>query len=287
MRKKKKILVSDIIIYLIVIFIVIITLYPVIYVVSMSFSEPTHVLARDVYLLPKGFSLKAYKMILQNKTVLKSFGNTLWYTFVGGIISVVLTITTAYPLSRNHFFLRRQLSFLITLTMFVSGGLIPLYILVQRLHLYNTRWSIILPYIVSPYNMIITRSFFETIPSEMAEAVKIDGGSEWTIMTKIFIPLSKPIISVLVLFYGVGYWNSYFAPLIFLSDKNLQPIQLYLRSILITSQSQVSAMGMDAVLLNEQMKYAVIVVACFPIMILYPFIQKYFVKGVLVGSVKG
>lgn len=120
----------------------------------------------------------------------------------------------------------------------------------------------------------------------MAEAVKIDGGSEWTVMTRIFIPLSKPIISVLILFYGVGYWNSYFAPLIFLSNEKLQPIQLYLRSILITSEVQASGMGLDAVLMNEQMKYAVIVIACFPIMILYPFIQKYFEKGVLIGAVK-
>lgn len=181
----------------------------------MSFSEPSHVLARDVYLLPKGFSLKAYRMILDNATVLRSFANTLWYTVVGAAASVTLTATTAFVLSRKRFFLRRQLSLLMTLTMFISGGLVPLYILVQKMHLYNTRWAIVLPYIISAYNLIITRSFFESLPEEMAEAVKIDGGSEWTVMTRIFIPLSKPIISVLILFYGVGYWNSYFAPLIF------------------------------------------------------------------------
>ena len=150
----------------------------------------------------------------------------------------------------------------------------------------NTRWAIVLPYIISAYNLIITRSFFESLPEEMAEAVKIDGGSEWTVMTKIFFPLSKPIISVLILFYVVGYWNIYFAPLIFLSNEKLQPIQLYLRSILITSEVQASGMGLDAILMNEQMKYAVIVIACFPIMVLYPFIQKYFEKGVLIGAVK-
>lgn len=286
MNRKKRFISSDIPIYIITVLIIIITLYPVIYVVSMSFSDPVHVLARDIYLLPKGFSLKAYQMILKNDTVLRSFGNTIWYTVVGASVSVLLTATTAFSLSRKKFFLRRQLSFLMTLTMFVSGGLIPLYILVQKMHLYNTRWSIILPYIISAYNLIITRSFFESLPEAMAEAVKIDGGSEWTVMVKIFFPLSKPIISVLVLFYGVGYWNSYFAPLIFLSNEKLQPIQLYLRSILITSEVRVAGMGMDAILMNEQMKYAVIVVACFPIMILYPFIQKYFEKGVLIGSVK-
>lgn len=286
MNRKKRFLSSDIPIYIVTVLIIIITLYPVIYVVSMSFSDPIHVLARDIYLFPKGFSLKAYQMILKNDTVLRSFGNTIWYTVVGASISVLLTATTAFALSRKKFFLRRQLSFLMTLTMFVSGGLIPLYILVQKMHLYNTRWSIILPYIISAYNLIITRSFFESLPESMAEAVKIDGGSEWTVMIKIFFPLSKPIISVLILFYGVGYWNSYFAPLIFLSNEKLQPIQLYLRSILITSEVRVAGMGMDAILMNEQMKYAVIVVACFPIMILYPFIQKYFEKGVLIGAVK-
>ena len=257
MNRKERFVPSDIPISIATILIIIITLYPVIYVVSMSFSEPAHVLARDVYLLPKGFSWKAYRMILDNAV-----------------------------LSRRRFFLRRQLSLLMTLTMFISGGLVPLYILVQKMHLYNTRWAIVLPYIISAYNLIITRSFFESLPEEMAEAVKIDGGSEWTVMTKIFFPLSKPIISVLILFYGVGYWNSYFAPLIFLSNEKLQPIQLYLRSILITSEEQASGMGLDAILMNEQMKYAVIVIACFPIMVLYPFIQKYFEKGVLIGAVK-
>lgn len=286
MNKKNRFVFSDIPITAATFVIIVITLYPVIYVVSMSFSDPAHVLARDVYLLPKGFSLKAYRMILDNQTVLRSFANTLWYTFVGAAMSVTLTATTAFALARRKFFLRKQLSFLMTLTMFVSGGLIPLYMLVQKMHLYNTRWAIILPYIISAYNLIITRSFFESLPEEMAEAVKIDGGTEWTVMTRIFCPLSKPIISVLILFYGVGYWNSYFAPLIFLSDEKLQPIQLYLRSILITSEVQASGMGLDAILMNEQMKYAVIVVACFPIMILYPFIQKYFEKGVLIGAVK-
>ena len=286
MNRKERFVPSDIPISIATILIIIITLYPVIYVVSMSFSEPAHVLARDVYLLPKGFSWKAYRMILDNATVLRSFANTLWYTVVGAATSVTLTATTAFVLSRRRFFLRRQLSLLMTLTMFISGGLVPLYILVQKMHLYNTRWAIVLPYIISAYNLIITRSFFESLLEEMAEAVKIDGGSEWTVMTKIFFPLSKPIISVLILFYGVGYWNSYFAPLIFLSNEKLQPIQLYLRSILITSEVQASGMGLDAILMNEQMKYAVIVIACFPIMVLYPFIQKYFEKGVLIGAVK-
>lgn len=159
MNRKERFVPSDIPISIATILIIIITLYPVIYVVSMSFSEPAHVLARDVYLLPKGFSWKAYRMILDNATVLRSFANTLWYTVVGAATSVILTATTAFVLSRRRFFLRRQLSLLMTLTMFISGGLVPLYILVQKMHLYNTRWAIVLPYIISAYNLIITRSF--------------------------------------------------------------------------------------------------------------------------------
>lgn len=285
---KKKLYLSDFVITLIIILAIIITLYPVIYVVSMSFSNPVHVLKRDVYFLPKGFSLSAYGMILKDETVITSFLNSIWYTAVGTVTSMTLTVMTAFAISRPRFCLRRPLTFLMTLTMFINGGLIPLYILVQNLHLYNSRWAIILPYIISVYNLIITRSYFESLPEEMAEAVKMDGGSEWKVLTRVFIPLSKPIIAVLILFYGVGYWNSYFAPLIFLSNEKLQPIQLYLRKILIMSDmsSNGAGMNMESILLNEQLKYAVIVVACFPIMILYPFVQKYFEKGVLIGAVK-
>lgn len=286
--KKEKNNMKNIPINLMIILAIIITLYPVIYVVSMSFSEAEHVIRRDVYFFPKGFSLNAYKLVLKDKTVITSFFNSAWYTFVGTFLSVTMTTMTAFALSRKYFFIRKQLIFLMTLTMFVNGGLIPLYILVQELHLYNTRWSIVLPYIISAYNLIIAKSFFENLPEELAEAAKIDGGNEWTIMLKVFLPISKPIVSVLVLFYGVGYWNSYFAPLIFLTDIDLQPIQLYLRKILIMSEMTTTsaAMGMEALLLNEQLKYAVIVIACFPIMILYPFIQKYFEKGVMIGAVK-
>ncbi|NLB91041.1 MAG: carbohydrate ABC transporter permease, partial [Clostridiales bacterium] len=267
-----------------------VTLYPFIYIISMSFSDPKYVLSKQVVFLPKGFSVDSYKMILQEPIVLTSFGNSLWYTLVGTLVSTVLTFSAGYVLARPTFFLRRQLSFFMLLTMFISGGLIPLYIIVCQLGMYNSRWAIVLPYAVSTYNLIITRSFLEGIPESMAESARIDGANDWTVMLRIYLPLSASIIAVLVLFYGVGYWNSYFAPLIFLSDQKLQPIQLYLRSILITSQmsssSAAAGVGVERALMNEQLKYSTIVISCFPITVLYPFVQRHFVKGVMIGAVK-
>lgn len=287
---RKKWTVGDVLIALIMLCAIVITLYPFIYVLSMSFSEPKYVLSKQIVFWPKGFSLDSYKMILNEPIVLSSFGNSIWYTVVGTLISTALTFSAGYVLARPTFFLRRQLSFFITLTMFINGGLIPLYIIVCQLGMYNSRWAIILPYAVSAYNLIIARSFLEGIPESMAESARIDGANDWTIMLRIYLPLSASIIAVLILFYGVGYWNSYFAPLIFLSDKALQPIQLYLRSILITSQMSASSaaagVGVERTLMNEQLKYSTIVVSCFPIAILYPFVQRHFVKGVMIGAVK-
>ncbi|MDD3336921.1 MAG: carbohydrate ABC transporter permease [Eubacteriales bacterium] len=288
--KKTRWTLGDVIIAFVMIMAIFITLYPFIYVLSMSLSEPKYVLSKQVVLLPKGFSIDSYRMILQEQTVLTSFMNSIWYTVVGTLLSVSLTFSAGYVLSRRSFFLRRALSFFMTLTMFINGGLIPLYIVVCQLGLYNSRWAIILPYVVSTYNLIICRSFLESIPESMAESARIDGANDWIIMLRIYLPLSSSIIAVLILFYGVGYWNSYFAPLIFLSDKALQPIQLYLRSILITSQmssaSAAAGVGVERALMNEQLKYSTIVVSCFPIAILYPFVQRHFVKGVMIGAVK-
>lgn len=289
-KSKGRCTAGDFVIGVIMVFVIAITLYPFIYVISMSFSDPKYVIAKQIVLLPKGFSLGAYKMILKEPIVLTSFANSIWYTVVGTLISTALTFSAGYVVSRPNFFLRRQIMFLMTLTMFINGGLIPLYIIVCQLGLYNTRWAIILPYAISTYNLIITRSFLEGIPGSLAESARIDGATDWIIMMRIYLPLSTSILAVLILFYGVGYWNSYFAPLIFLSDRNLQPIQLYLRSILITSQmstaSASAGMGMERALLNEQLKYSTIVISCFPIAIMYPFVQKHFVKGVMIGAVK-
>lgn len=285
----KKITLGEILVLFIMIVVLFVTLYPFIYVVSMSLSAPEHVLSRQVYFLPKGLSVEAYRVVLKEKDVWISLFNSVWYTVVGTITSIVLTCMGSYVLSRRHFFLRKQLMFLFTLTMFISGGLIPFYVVVCRLGLHNSRWSIILPYAVSTYNLIVTRTYFESIPESIAESARIDGANEWTIMTRLFMPLAKPIIAVLVLFYGVGYWNSYFAPLIFLTDKNLQPIQVYLRNLLIQSQMVASSAGSGGfarAVMNEQLKYSTIVLAIVPISLIYPFVQKHLVQGILIGSIK-
>ena len=290
MNRKERFIPSDIPIIIATILIIIFTLYPVIYVVSMSFSEPSHVLARDVYLLPKGFSLKAYRMILDNATVLRSFANTLWYTVVGAAASVTLTATTAFVLSRKRFFLRRQLSLLMTLTMFISGGLVPLYILVQKMHLYNTRWAIVLPYIISAYNLIIMRTSFESIPDTLIEAAKLDGAGDFTILFRVALPISNAVVAVMVLFYAVEQWNSWFPAFIYLKNRELWPLQLVLREIIIENNVSDMLTGVDAaemLAVSESIKYATIVVATLPILCIYPFLQKYFVKGVMIGAVKG
>lgn len=290
MHTRKAFSLGDALVTVIMLLIILVTLYPFIYVISMSFSSPQYVLSKDVYFWPKGFSVGSYKLILGDPDVISGFLNSIWYTVVGTAVSIALTCSAAYVLSRPRFFLRRQLMFFMVLTMFISGGLVPLYVVVSELGLYNTRWSIILPYAVSTFNLIVARTYFEGIPVSLDEAAKIDGANDWTILLKIILPLAKPIIAVLLLFYGVGYWNSYFAPLIFLADKELQPIQLYLRSILITSTmsaaSQSANVGIERALMNEQLKYSTIVISVFPITILYPFVQKYFTQGVMIGSVK-
>lgn len=267
-----------------------ITLYPFIYVLSMSLSGQDHVIKRDVFLYPKGFSLSTYKAILQNKFVWVSYYNTIWYTVVGTVVNVIMTVLAAYPLSRKNFVFRRFISLMITITMFVGGGMIPFFIIISTLGLYNTRWALIIPFAVSAWSIIIARSFYETIPESLDESAKIDGANDITVLVKIMLPLSKPILAVITLFSAVGYWNTYFWALVFLPDANLQPLQIYLYKILIQlRQDLVSGLqlGLYRTAQAEQMKYAAIMVTVLPILFIYPFLQKYFVKGIMIGSIKG
>ena len=256
-----------------------ITLYPLIYVFSMSISAPEAVISNLVTLLPKGFSLKAYEMIFRNKEVWRSYYNTIWYTVVGTAISTTLTMMAAYPLSRRQFFLRRQLSFFFTLSMFFSGTLVPMYLLINRLGLYNTRWAIVLPAGAAAYYIIMARTFLSSIPDSLYESARIDGATEWTILRKIFIPLSMP----------VHQWNGYFNAMIYLPGrKDLQPLQVFLMKILINNESVGGEVTGSATMsmISLQLKYVVIVVALVPILCVYPFLQKYFIKGMMIGAVK-
>jgi putative aldouronate transport system permease protein len=267
-----------------------ISLYPVLFVFSMSISSPEHVLKRDVFMWPRGFSLAGYKLVFQNDTIWRSYYNTIWYTLVGTIINVIMTVLAAYPLSRDNFILRRPLSILITITMFIGGGMIPFFIIVSNLGLYNTRLSMILPFAVSAWNIIIARTFYSQISESLAEAARIDGANDFQILVRIMLPLSKAILAVLALFYAVGYWNNYFWALVLLKDPALQPLQIYLYKILIQLREDAMGgmqIGISRAVATEQLKYAAIIVSVLPILAIYPLLQKHFVKGVMIGAVKG
>jgi putative aldouronate transport system permease protein len=266
-----------------------ITLYPFLFVLSMSISDPKYVLDQSVWLYPKGFSIESYKRVFENPDIWTSYYNTIFYTVIGTFLNVMLTIFAAYPLSRKSFFARKHLMMFIVFTMFFSGGLIPLFILIKNLGMYDTRWAMIIPGAVSAFLIIIARTFFQGIPESLDESAKMDGANDISIMFRIILPLSKPIIAVLALFYAVGHWNSYFAAMIYLPDTKLQPLQLYLVKILIQNQDKMSEGLTDEfnrALFTLQLKYSIIIVAILPILLIYPFLQKYFAKGVMVGSLK-
>ncbi|MFM9281772.1 carbohydrate ABC transporter permease [Paenibacillus jiagnxiensis] len=281
----------DIILYLVAAVIIIIVLYPLLFVVSASFSDPAKVLGGEVWLLPKGITLEAYANILADDKIWAGYANSILYTTVGTVINIVMTLLAAYPLSRPDLPLRRGLVLLVTLTMFFSGGLIPTYLLVKDLGMVDTMWALIIPGAISTYNLIVMRTYFQSsIPWELQEAAHIDGCSNWRLLVSIILPLSKPILAVMVLFYAVGHWNSFFNALIYIRSEELYPLQLVLREILLISQSAAvdGLVGLeDKVLLAESIKYAVIIVSSLPVLIMYPFVQRHFVKGVMIGSIKG
>jgi putative aldouronate transport system permease protein len=283
--------VFDIIIYVIATIIIVIVLYPLIFIVSASFSDPTRVLNGEVWLLPKSVTLDAYANILQNEKIWIGYRNTIFYTMVGTVINIIMTILAAYPLSRPDLPGRNAIMVFITLTMFFSGGLIPTYLLVKDLGMVDTMWALIVPGAIATYNLIVMRTYFQSsIPWELQEAAHIDGCSNWRLLFSIILPLSKPILAVMVLFYAVGHWNSFFNALIYIRNENLHPLQLVLREILLISQSASvdGSVGLeDKILLAESIKYAVIIVSSLPVLLMYPFVQRHFVKGVMIGSIKG
>ncbi|MGO4545147.1 carbohydrate ABC transporter permease [Paenibacillus sp. 2TAB23] len=282
----------DAIVYAVAAVIIIVVLYPLLFIISASFSDPARVLNGEVWLLPKGVSLDAYTNILHNDKIWIGYRNTIVYTVVGTIINIIMTILAAYPLSRPDLPGRGAIMVLITLTMFLGGGLIPTYLLVKELGMVNTMWALIVPGAIATYNLIVMRTYFQSsIPWELQEAAHMDGCSNWRLLISIILPLSKPILAVMVLFYAVGHWNSFFSALIYIRDEALHPLQLVLREILMISQSagiEGGSVGLeDQILLAESIKFAVIIVSTLPVLIMYPFVQRHFVKGVMIGSIKG
>ena len=269
-------------------------LYPFIFTFSASVSNSAQVAAGNVKLLPKGFNLESYKTVLGYQKVWVAYGNTIIYTVVGTAVSLALTICGAYPLSRSDFYGKGVFVFFITLTMIFSGGLIPTFLVVRGIHLYNSMWAVILPGALSTMNMIIMRTFFQGIPDALEEAATIDGCSDFQILVKIILPLSTASLMTIGMCYAVGYWNSWFPALIYLRDAEKYPLQLVLRQIVLQNQindliSQQSGTTIEDTtkMVSETVKYAVVMVATIPILCVYPFVQKYFVKGALVGSIKG
>ncbi|WP_411552884.1 carbohydrate ABC transporter permease [Paenibacillus lautus] len=281
----------DIMIYAIAAVIIVIVLYPLLFIVSASFSDPARVLNGEVWLLPKGVTLDAYENILHNDKIWTGYRNTILYTTVGTAINIIMTILAAYPLSRPDLPGRNGIMVLITLTMFFNGGLIPTYLLVKDLGMVDTMWALIIPGAIATYNLIVMRTYFQSsIPWELQEAAHIDGCSNWRLLFSIILPLSKPILAVMVLFYAVGHWNSFFNALIYIRNEDLHPLQLVLREILLISQSDAvdGSVGLEkSILLAESIKYAVIIVSSLPVLLMYPLVQRHFVKGVMIGSIKG
>lgn len=280
--------------YIMLTALLVIVLYPLIYIISCSFSSGDALMSGKVKLFPVDPTLQSYKAVFKYQSIWTGYRNSILYAVVGTLISMVLTLFAAYPLSRDDFRGKKVFTMIILFTMMFSGGLIPTYLLIKNLKMMDTIWAVVLPGAVSAYNIIVARTFFaNTIPKELQEAAEMDGCSDFRFFTRIVIPLSTPIIAVLSLWVVVGLWNSYFGPMIYLNSQEKYPLQLVLRRILLLSQVNLNQSNIDPETirknqyLSEMLKYGTIIISTLPLMIIYPFVQKYFVKGVMIGSVKG
>lgn len=284
-------------VYCFLTFALLIVLYPLIYIISASVSDPTYVNSGKMWLLPKGFTLEGYKLIFEDNSIWRGYLNTIFYTILGTSINLAITIPAAYALARRDLVGRNIIMGLFVLTMFFSGGLIPTYLVVKNLGIIDTIWAMVLPNAAAIWNIIVARVFFQvTIPQDLEDAATIDGATNFKMFFKVVLPLSAPIIAVMALFYGVGHWNGYFNALIYLSDRKLYPLQLVLREILVlqsmdptnasVSKSMAEAMHSKAKL-AAVIKYGVMIVSSLPVIMIYPLLQRHFVKGVMIGSLKG
>lgn len=268
----------------------IITIYPLIYVLFASLSDPSFVVQnRGLLFYPHGFTTKAYQLVFENPNIGKAYLNTLFYVVVGTAINILLTSLGAYGLSRQNVMWKSTIMFLIVFTMFFDGGLIPMYMLVNNLGMLDTRWAIIIPSAVSAFNLIVMRTAFQAVPVSLEESARIDGANDWTILFRVVLPLSMPVVAVMILFYGVSHWNAWFSATIYLQTRDLLPLQIILREILIANDTSSMLTGIDTgdkAMVGETIKYATIISSTVPILFLYPFLQKYFVNGVMIGAVK-
>ena len=289
--------VFDVVIFIILTFLFLIVAYPLYFIIISSFSDPVSVAQGKVVWRPIGFTFDGYMEVLKHSGVMRGFRNSLIYTVCGVALNLLLTLPTSYAPSRRDFLLKKPITLFYMTTMFVGGGMIPTYLIVKGTGLINTMWALIVPGSLGVYNMIVARTFFITnIPVELMEAAKLDGCGNTRFFVSIVLPLSGAIIAILFLYYGVGHWNSYFSALLYINDRDKWPLQMELRSILVQNSLSMTKQTytpeelkekerLDA--LKEMMKYSLIIISSIPVLVIYPFVQKYFVKGVMIGSVKG
>lgn len=276
----------------IIAFIVLITVVPMLYIVAASFMDPKVLVSRGISFNPADWTMEGYQRVFSDQSILRGFINSLLYSFGFATLTVFLSVFTAYPLAKKDLVGRRWVNYFLIVTMFFGGGLVPTYLLVKDLGMLNTPWAIIVPGAMNVWNVILARAYFQGLPMELEEAAVIDGANDWQIFFKIMLPLAKPIMFVLFLYAFVGQWNSYFDAMIYIKDPNLEPLQLVLRKILIQSQPGQDMIGAQAAMnemkrLAEMIKYATIVISSLPLIVMYPFFQKYFDKGIMAGSLKG
>ena len=287
MKKKKKGLLFDLLNGAVLTLVALVTLYPFLYVVFASFSDPLELMSNSGLLFaPMGFSLDAYVRVFENPSIYSGYANTIFYVVVGTLVNIIATCMAAYVLSRKQFMLRRFLTVMFIFTMYFNGGLIPSYLLIKYLDLINSRLALILPGAVNTFNLMIMITGFEGVPESLEESARMDGAGDWTILFRIIMPLAKPTIMVMVLYYAVGHWNSWFNAMIYLRDADKMPLQIFLRDILTRSQLGAMSGQVDVEDVGLTIKYATIIVSTVPILCIYPFIQKHFVKGVMIGAVK-
>ena len=275
-------------------FMMLLVLYPIYYMIIISVSNSTAVMTGRVRFLPVGFHLDVYKQFLTDSYFLTTYRNTAIITVLGTTINIFMSTLCAYPLSRKDFYGGGVITGFVTFTMFFSGGMIPTYLLVNKLRLLNTYWSVVLPGAINVFNMIIMRTSFQGLPVELNESAYIDGANDLQILWKIVLPLSKPILATMVLFYAVAHWNGYVHAMLYFTDKNMYPIQLYVRSLVLSGMTEMTSLSMELStgadafnVAQRSIQYGVIIAATLPILLIYPFISKYFEKGVMIGSLKG
>jgi ABC transporter, permease protein len=270
-------------------------IWPMWFVLIASFSDPNQLWLGNVILWPKGFTLEAYEKLLEYTDIWIGYKNTILYTVVGTLVNLILTVTLAYPLSRKDFLPRKFIMIMLVITMYFSGGLIPTYLVVKNLGMVNNFWAMIIPGAISTYNVLVVRTYFlNSIPNELHEAAKLDGANNLQFFGKIALPLAKPVVAVVGLYYAVGHWNDYYTALIYLYDKEKFPLTCFLKNLIIdTSTAMKGSFGSSAsemesmIRLAQSLKYSTIIAAVIPMLIVYPFVQKFFVKGVMIGSIKG